>query len=79
MAAMTSYGLRLGRSSTCWKANQVYFLMDPISYPYHVEGACSHCFIVTSFSVCGAASPNFWAIGPCIKLGPLGTCPRVGG
>jgi hypothetical protein len=79
MAAMTSYGLRLGRSSTCWKAYQVYFLMNPTSYPYHIGGACSHCFIVTSFSVYGAASPNFWVVGPCIKLGLLGMRPRVGG
>jgi hypothetical protein len=61
------------------KAYQVYFPMDPTSYPYHVRGACSHCFIVTFFSVCGAALPNFWAVSPCIKLGPLGTRPRVGG
>jgi hypothetical protein len=79
MAAMASYGLRLGCSSTRWKAYQVYFSNGPTSYPYHVGGACSHCFIVTSFPFCGAASPNFWAVGPCIKLGPLGTRPRVGG
>ena len=56
---MTSYGLRLGRSSTFWKAYQVYFPTDPDSWPYLIRCFCSHRFNAGTFSAFGAASPYF--------------------
>ena len=36
-ATMTSYGVRLGCSSTWWKDNEVYFPMDSTSPSYHLR------------------------------------------
>jgi len=72
----TSYGLRLGRSSTIWKAYQVYFHTDPASYPYHVRVVGNRQLNTESYSVTVLRHLN-WADGPCIKLSPLGTRHRV--
>jgi len=63
MAATTSYGLGLGRSRTSWKAYQVYFHMDPASYPYLIGVGRSHRFTTETFSVHGAVSPDFDPMG----------------
>jgi len=63
MAATTSYGLELGCSRTSWKAYQVYFHMDPASYPYLLGVGCSHRFTTETFSVHGEASPDFDPMG----------------
>ena len=55
----TSYGVRLERSRTLWKAYQVYFPMDLCLFPYLIRYVCSRRFNVRTFSAYGAASPNF--------------------
>jgi len=68
MAARTSYGFRFGRSRTSWKAYQVYFHMDPASYPYLLGVGRSHRFTTETLSVHGAASPDFDPMG-CVSSG----------
>jgi hypothetical protein len=50
MAATTSYGLHFGRSSTSWKAYQIYFPMDPESPPYLFVVNRNSRFTTESFS-----------------------------
>ena len=56
--ATTSYGLHFGRSSTSWKAYEIYFQKDPASCPYLLGVSCSHRFTTETFSVHGAESPD---------------------
>ena len=46
-----------------WKAYQVYFHMDPASYPYILGVGRSHRFTTETFSVHGAVSPDFDPMG----------------
>jgi hypothetical protein len=50
MAATTSSGLRFGRSSTSWKAYQIYFPMDPKSPSYLFGVNRNRRFTTESFS-----------------------------
>ena len=63
MDATVAYGLRLGRSSTSWKAYQVYFPMDPTSHPY-LFGVSYNClFYADMFSAHDDASSYFGPMG----------------
>jgi hypothetical protein len=61
---MTSYGLYFGRTSTSWKAYQVYFQTDPASYPSLFGLGRNRRFNTETFSVYGATLPYFgpWAV-----------------
>jgi hypothetical protein len=56
-------GLRLGSSWTSRKAYKVYFHMDPDSYSYLLWGSLNHWYTTKTFSVHGAASPDFGPMG----------------
>jgi len=61
--AATSSGVCLESSWTSRKAYEVYFPMDLVSHPYlfRVEPSCQFC--TKTFSVYGAASPDFGPMG----------------
>jgi hypothetical protein len=57
-AATTLSGLRFGRSSTFWKAYQIYFLMDPESPQYLFGVNRNPRFTTESFSATVLRHPN---------------------
>jgi len=72
-----AYGFGLGYFRTCWKAYKVYFHMSAVPQQY-LFGRSGKDPITFERSCClGCCVILFWDDGPCIKLGPLGTCPRV--
>ena len=73
-----AYELGLGRSSTSWNPYEVYFHMDLESSPYLFWGGRNDWITTESLSVQRCCVTLVWSNGPCIKLGPLGTRPRVG-
>jgi hypothetical protein len=58
-AATTSSGLHFGRSSTFWKAYQIYFPIDPESPKYLFGVNRNPRFTTESFSVTVLRHPNF--------------------
>ena len=74
-----AYGFGFRSFRTCWKAYQVYFHMNQVPRQY-LFGSSGNGPITVDRSCCpGCCVTSFWADGPCIKLGPLATRPRVGG
>jgi hypothetical protein len=63
VASTTSYGLRLVSSWTSRKAYKVYFYMDLVSCPYLLWDSCNRWFTTKTFSIHGAASPDFGTMG----------------
>ncbi|WVZ88396.1 LOW QUALITY PROTEIN: hypothetical protein U9M48_034923 [Paspalum notatum var. saurae] len=61
---------------TSRKAYQVYFQTDLAPHPYLLRFSRHRILYTESFSCCDIL---FWPAGPCIKLSPLKTRPRVGG
>jgi hypothetical protein len=61
--ATTYSRLHFGRSSTSWKAYQIYFPMDPESPPYLFGVNRNRRFTTKSFLAYGAASPYFSPMG----------------
>ena len=78
MTATTSCELCFGRSTTSWKAHQIYFQMDPTSSPYLFKRDRNHCFITENFFCTRCRATLFGPNGLCIKLSPLGTRVCVG-
>jgi hypothetical protein len=76
-ATTTSSKLHFGRSSTSWKAYQIYFPMDLESPTYLFGVNRNRRFTTESFSAHSAASPYFGPMGR-IKLSPIRMRPRVG-
>jgi hypothetical protein len=76
MAATTSSGFRFGRSSTSWKAYQIYFPHDLESPLYLFRVNRNRRFTIESFSAMVLRHPIL-ASGACIMLSPIRTCPRV--
>ena len=63
MDATVAYGLGLDRSSTSWKAYQVYFPTDPTSHPHLFGVDHNHLFYADMFSAHDAASSYFGPMG----------------
>jgi hypothetical protein len=59
MFTTVAYGLGLGRSSTFWKAYQVYFPTDLDSWLYLIRCFRNRRFNAGAFSAFGAVSPYF--------------------
>jgi hypothetical protein len=63
MVKTVTYGLGLGRSSTSWKAYEVFFQMDQASYPYLFGVGRNPQINTEFFSAHDAASPYFSPMG----------------
>ena len=63
MDTTVAYGLGLDRSSTSWKAYQVYFPTDPTSRPYLFGVGHNRLFYTEMFSVHDVASSYFGPMG----------------
>ena len=63
MDATVAYGLGLDRSSTSWKAYQVYFPTDPTSHPHLFGVDQKRLFYADMFSAHDVASSYFGPMG----------------